>query len=143
VFCGEGEEGFKVALPRSEIELSPLDFVQVPKDVNAQRVETERLYGEHSVFPIFFGDTRIVQLPRTYRSQLQNIVNGGFSIFQPRLGHSFIPFLGIICLFLIDNKAKANSSEYGNRNKVSHSTSSCQIPSNSFFRGCIMWFTAF
>jgi hypothetical protein len=75
VLGGEGEEGFEVALPRGEVELSPLDFVQVPKDVNAQRIQAQCLDGEHAVLPILPRDAWVVHLPRTDRPHLQNVVD--------------------------------------------------------------------
>ena len=74
VLCGKGEKSFEIALPRSEVEFAFFNFVQVPKDVNAQRVEAECFDGEHSVFPILFGDAWIVQLSRPNGAQLQNII---------------------------------------------------------------------
>jgi hypothetical protein len=51
-------------LPRGEVELSALDFVQVPKDVNAERVQAQSLDGEQTMLPILPWNTWVVNLPR-------------------------------------------------------------------------------
>ena len=75
----EFEKADEVALPRGEVELSALNFVQVPKDVNAERIEAQGLHGEQAVLPILPGNAWVVNLPRVNWCKLKNVID--FDVF--------------------------------------------------------------